>query len=97
MDSYGEVARMPKAGTVSLLGSKCVGLGISDLKTLGWALRMRWFWLQKTEPDRPWADLTIHVPGQELFLQQLSTQKSVMVQQLFSGQTGGSMDKALQI
>jgi len=54
-------------------------------------------WLQKTEPDRRWADLTIHVPGQELFLQQLSTQKSVMVQQLFSGQTGGSMDKALQI
>jgi hypothetical protein len=24
------------------------GLGISDLKTLGWALRMRWLWLQKT-------------------------------------------------
>jgi len=40
------------------------GLGISDLKTLGWALRMRWLWLQKTEPNRPWAHLPIHVPDQ---------------------------------
>jgi hypothetical protein len=23
------------------------GLGIADLKTLGWALRVRWLWLQK--------------------------------------------------
>jgi hypothetical protein len=29
-------------------------LGISQLQQLGWALRMRWLWLQKTEPDRPW-------------------------------------------
>jgi hypothetical protein len=27
------------------------GLGITDLKSLGWALRMRWLWLQKTQPD----------------------------------------------
>ena len=33
------------------------GLGISDLKSLGWALRVRWLWLQKTEPDRPWSTL----------------------------------------
>jgi len=37
------------------------GLGISDLKSLGWALRMRWVWLKKTEPHRP---LPIHVPEQ---------------------------------
>jgi hypothetical protein len=30
------------------------GLGISDLKTLGWSLHMRWVWLQKTESHRPW-------------------------------------------
>jgi len=29
------------------------GLGISSLQQLGWALRMRWLWLQKTEPDKP--------------------------------------------
>jgi hypothetical protein len=40
------------------------GLGISELKTLGWSLRMRWVWLQKTEPHRPWAALPIHVPDQ---------------------------------
>jgi hypothetical protein len=39
-------------------------LGIADLKSLGWALRMRWLWLQKTEPDRPWEDLPIHIPEQ---------------------------------
>jgi hypothetical protein len=43
---------------------KLGGLGIADLKSLGWALRMRWLWLQKTEPDRPWADLPIHVHEQ---------------------------------
>ena len=40
------------------------GLGISDLKTLGWSLKMRWIWLQKTEPNRPWADFNIHMPEQ---------------------------------
>ena len=31
------------------------GLGISHLQFLGWALKLRWLWLQKTEPDKPWA------------------------------------------
>ena len=38
------------------------GLGISSLKELIWALRMRWLWLQKTEPNRPWCSLPIQVP-----------------------------------
>jgi hypothetical protein len=37
------------------------GLGISSLKELSWALRIRWLWLQKTEPDRPWTSLPIQV------------------------------------
>jgi len=37
------------------------GLGISNLQQLGWALRMRWLWLQKTEPDKPWTFLPIQV------------------------------------
>jgi hypothetical protein len=40
------------------------GLGISDLKILGWPLKMRWVWLQKTEPNHPWADFNINVPEQ---------------------------------
>jgi len=37
------------------------GLGISSLLELSWALRMRWLWLQKTESNKPWADLPIQV------------------------------------
>jgi hypothetical protein len=45
------------------------GLGISDLKTLGFALRVRWPWLKKSEPDRPWASLPLHVSKEvECFL-----------------------------
>lgn len=29
------------------------GLGISSFPELCWALRMRWLWLQKTDPSRP--------------------------------------------
>ena len=28
---------------------------------MGWALQMRWLWLEKTKPDRPWAGLEIPV------------------------------------
>jgi hypothetical protein len=37
------------------------GLGIFSLKQLGWALKMRWLWLAKTEPSKPWAFLHIHL------------------------------------
>jgi hypothetical protein len=40
------------------------GLGISSFPELCWALRMRWLWLQKTDPTRPWSDLHIKVPGE---------------------------------
>ena len=40
------------------------GLGISHLQFLGWALRLRWLWLQKTEPDKPWAFLPVQAPPQ---------------------------------
>jgi hypothetical protein len=39
------------------------GLGIFSLKELGWALRMRWLWLPKVEPDKPWAKLPMHFPS----------------------------------
>jgi hypothetical protein len=38
------------------------GLGISILTTLGWALKVRWLWLQKTQPQRPWSSLPIQIP-----------------------------------
>jgi hypothetical protein len=39
------------------------GLEISSLKELGWALRMRWLWLAKTDPTQPWSTLPIQVPN----------------------------------
>jgi hypothetical protein len=37
------------------------GLGIHNLEVLGWALQMRWLWIEKTKPDRPWAGLEVPV------------------------------------
>jgi hypothetical protein len=44
--------------------SELGGLGISNLRNLGCALRARWLWLQKTEPHWPWSALPIQVPVQ---------------------------------
>lgn len=41
----------PKVARAKELG----GSGMHNIKCLGWALRGRWLWLQKSEPDKPWA------------------------------------------
>jgi hypothetical protein len=33
------------------------GLGVTDLRFFGFALRLRWEWLSRTEPERGWAAL----------------------------------------
>jgi hypothetical protein len=38
------------------------GLGIFSINELRFALKMHWVWLQKTEPNRPWSSLPLHVP-----------------------------------
>jgi hypothetical protein len=38
------------------------GLGISSLKELAWALRMRWLWLEKMDSSHPWSTLPVQVP-----------------------------------
>lgn len=45
------------------------GLGIYNLQLMGWALQMRWQWLQKTWADRPWIGLELrcHVNMLALF------------------------------
>jgi hypothetical protein len=37
------------------------GLNIHNLEVMRWALNMRWLWLRKTQPTRPWAGLEIQV------------------------------------
>jgi hypothetical protein len=61
-------------GTKDVKGGHCVvswtrvcrplclgGLGIHNLEILGWALSLRWLWLYKTQPDKPWAEFDIQV------------------------------------
>jgi hypothetical protein len=36
------------------------GLSISHLQSLNWVLRVRWLWLKKTDPDKPWASFHLH-------------------------------------
>jgi hypothetical protein len=38
------------------------GLSDSGLTELGWALRMRWLWLEKMDPSRPGSTLPIQIP-----------------------------------
>lgn len=37
-------------------------IGVHNLERLGWALRVRWLWLHKTDSTRPWANLPLQVP-----------------------------------
>lgn len=53
------------------------GLGISDLKNLCWALRMRWLWLQKTNSNRPWVNLQIQVSDQARIFFSMATMTEV--------------------
>lgn len=39
------------------------GLGDNDLQTMAWALQLRWLWLEKTNPGRPWKLLKVQVPN----------------------------------
>ncbi|GJN12908.1 hypothetical protein PR202_ga31233 [Eleusine coracana subsp. coracana] len=52
--AWGKVTRPKELG----------GLGISDLRNLGIALRARWLSLQNTDPNHPWSMLQIQVPEQ---------------------------------
>jgi hypothetical protein len=53
------------------------GLGISSLKELGWSLRMRWLWLKKMEPNRPWSMLPTQVLEQVKALFSVAMQTEV--------------------
>lgn len=49
------------------------GLGIHNLTALGWALKMRWLWIQRTEPDNPLLSIAIEVPRQARSMFYIST------------------------
>ena len=37
------------------------GWAFTTQKIMGWALQMRWLWIEKTKPERSWAGLKIPV------------------------------------
>lgn len=39
----------------------CGGLGIPNLEVMDWSLNLRWLWLKKTQPDRPWNSFEVQV------------------------------------
>jgi hypothetical protein len=36
------------------------GLGVKDLELMGRALRLRWLWLQRIDPSKSWASMSVH-------------------------------------
>jgi hypothetical protein len=73
------------------------GLGLSSFPELCWALRMRWLWLQKTDPTRPSSGLPIKVLERlELSLQRRSSLKWEMAQIQNFGSISGYMIRELR-
>lgn len=59
------------------------GLGVHDLQALAWTLRMRWLWMKRTDPDRPWAILNVKVPHQAAAMFAIH---KLLVRQMVAGQ-----------
>lgn len=53
------------------------GLGIIDLEIMSWALRIRWLWQSKTQPDKPWAAFDISVPNKVRAMFEISVTTAV--------------------
>jgi hypothetical protein len=44
---------------------RCLGgLGMPNLRFMGWALQLRWIWFRKTDPSKPWYGLDFNVQKQ---------------------------------
>jgi hypothetical protein len=68
------------SGSDQVQGGKCLvawskvtrpaelgGLGVVDLATMGYTLRLRWAWLACTEPERLWASVQLVTGSRALF------------------------------
>jgi hypothetical protein len=40
------------------------GIGVSNLQVKSWALQAKCLWLEKTDPSRPWVELSIPMQQQ---------------------------------
>jgi hypothetical protein len=64
------------------------GLGVPDLKQSGYAMKTHWLWLQRTDQERAWAELPLHVdPVVQQFFRSffvLETAKGTILDQLLA-------------
>lgn len=72
---------------------KCYGgLGIKNLNWQALALRVRWEWLKRTEPSRPWQGLHMIEDRDTRELTALCISRSVWETGFSFGETDGYMD-----
>jgi hypothetical protein len=53
------------------------GLGIPNLQKMNWALQLRWLWLQKTAPSKPWGGLDLKISSQARALFQVAVSTTI--------------------
>jgi hypothetical protein len=53
------------------------GLGIPNLHKMNWALQLRWLWLQKTAPSKPWSGLDLKISSQTRALFQVAVSTTI--------------------
>lgn len=53
------------------------GPGIQNLTMLGWAMKMHWKWIQKTQPDHPLASIALTVPREAAAMFRISVCSSL--------------------
>jgi hypothetical protein len=53
------------------------GLRILNLLTMNWALQIRWLWLQKTAPSKPWSGLDLKISPQARALFQVAVSTNI--------------------
>jgi hypothetical protein len=61
------------------------GLGLSDLQSLNWALRVRWVWLKKTNSSKPWVAFQLQSSAavQDLFKMAMASETDDGTETLF--------------
>jgi hypothetical protein len=73
-------------------------LGIPDPKNLNWALRLRWQWLRKIDPTKPWASLPFQANAElEAFFSMVVVTETGMAPPLCFGKIDGCPGKPSRI
>lgn len=53
------------------------GLGVPNLRLLNTALRSRWSWLARIDPDSPWAECSVQVSSDSMVIYRAATKCNI--------------------